>query len=163
MTIKIKLTFDELKANLEKNHEQIGDGLFAFVFDYGNKVIKISHNDIAYNKFVHMIKNLNNKHFPKIYLHKEYEDICGNLICITIIEKLIELSTNKRKHAKIRRYLITNFGNLNEIQKIFPIGKNSRLAFDIINNLKNQGHNVDLHSGNVMLRKSCLVITDAVS
>ena len=177
---------------MKTGFQQAGEGVFSAVFTKttGSRVIKVSMQpDPAYEKFIDMsMENTANPHLPKILWKRpftftfERKQQTGFMLAMERLSKLSEVYSGSRKlklqfvednlkqccvltyHPDVEfgYHYINNFRKhqdfLNKTQA------KQHLLYRTITNVvsKGRGHQIDLHDGNIMYRKSDnnFVITD---
>jgi hypothetical protein len=157
-------------------YNEIGSGLFGQVYskDKSKKVIKVYQHDPAYDAFLKKIIKKKNPFFPKIYKVKRYI-FEGHKVTIVLMEKLSSygcMPSGRRENIvrKFSKYIdedeVWGFraGDFNPlIENYRPSNRNKFLneAIEILNDLCDE-FVLDLHPGNLMMRKSQLVFIDPI-
>ena len=168
-------TIDDAHEILKKaGYAQIGDGYYAEVFAKpgADHVLKLFNSrDKAYQAFVNIAIQNPNTHFPKF--KGKMMKITNNYYAIRM-EKLSELAGDPRTRGIIKLMIeyITRkeddpfrpFPDQRQMDVLEKLQPGITEACDVIVELlKHNNADVDLHLGNVMMRGNTYVITDPVS
>lgn len=158
----------------------IGGGLYAEVYGLpgADWVVKATRGDIAYTKFLHFVRQLPCELFPHIYDHFEIGTENGYFWTVTVLEKLENLRTRQDANtlANVAHYTASMSMSKGEYFWWGDKPDTSVLSGDFqaacellgeyaaeVNQTAKRGINLDLHSGNIMLRGEQMVITDPFS
>ena len=159
----------------------IGGGLYAEVYGLPGTdwVVKATRGDTSYIKFLHFVRQLPCELFPHIYDHFEITPEDGYLWTVTVLEKLDNLRTRNDANtlANVAHFVASK--SMSKGSQYFWWGDEpdqSSLSGDFlaacellgeyaaeVNKTAARHLNLDLHSGNIMLRGEQMVITDPFS
>jgi hypothetical protein len=158
-----------------RGYELLGDGAFSDVYAKpGEKfVLKIVHRDTSedcYLKYINVIKNQRNPHFPKIGRIREYKTAKGDLWYIIPVEHLEKISRGELNSITGGTYAIDfekyyrghslNQEDIEYAQRMRTEQPQLHNALMLIHNTFTGKCDMDLSRRNMMLRGSTLVLTD---
>lgn len=162
-------TLDEYYEKLlALGYKHLGSGLYSRVYGKDGHAIKVCIGDDAYNDYLqYVLANQDNPTFPKVYDVKRFKNVkrretvvwnwdTGLDVTVVTMEKLKKLKPQKQRHISHHFDIRWN--------RVFakPKDKQEERMFDVLHALQKEGHSIDMHPGNVMLRGDQPVIVDPV-
>jgi len=183
-TIKSDITFQQYTTALKaRGFKRIGEGAFASVYLHPGKrrVYKVgkltdfsSGGNWAYLAFLKVVlRSKNNPWFPKIYSIKKFKTNRKDKMFSRDCDPFFVVSMERLEKIKGPHEKSAMLEGLVEYHKVFAsIFKKSIVkkklkqftgAMKVLYDLEEQGHSLDIHNSNIMLRKcGQIVITDPV-
>jgi len=165
LTVKQKLELFSTYIQEQGFHQLGNPGVSGLAFEHPNYpwVFKIFNDDNGYLHYFNYAKqHQNNPHVPKVKgnpLRITQDSFLGNAYLVRI-EKLQELPHNLKMNPLIG--IITSIDSkedltpevITTLKRVFPD------MIEVLDDIVNSGFSVDLHHGNLMIRKNQIVITD---
>lgn len=168
----------ELVKFLKKQgYELLGDGAFSDVFakpgeKFVLKVIRRNANEDCYLQYVKALQGKTNPHFPKIGRIREYKTEAGMTWYVIPVERLKRVTPPvfRKRPDCIFAYSYEAYSKPASLKNVHPVDYDEMVekypqlveALKFIHSTFTGQCDMDLHSGNMMLRGDTLVLTDPI-